>query len=81
MNADYNLLPLNEKANLLWNQGDFIDGIELNDYDVYLYKFEDQLVELFYSIHDNRVVKVSFLQDMERLKLYDLGSEKELELV
>lgn len=81
MNEDYNLLPLNEKADLLWNKGDFIDGLELNDYDVSLYDLDDQLIELFYSIDNNRVVKVCFLQDPDRLKLYDLGSKKDLELI
>jgi hypothetical protein len=70
INPDYNLLPINEKAEVLWQEGKFIEAVELNDFDVSLYSLNDEYVEMYYSVSNNRVEKISVLQDTERLSLY-----------
>jgi len=70
INPDYNLLPINEKAEMLWQDGKFIEAMELNDFDVSLYSLNDQYVEMYYSVSNNRIEKISVLQDPERLQLY-----------
>lgn len=74
MNPDYNLLPINEKAEVLWQEGKFIEAVELNDFDVSLYSLNDQYVEMYYSVSNNRIEKISVLQDPERLLLYKEAS-------
>lgn len=73
MRTDYNLLSTNEKAAMLWNNAEFIEGIELNDYDVSLYSLDDELIEIYFSVENNRVEKVGVLNDPERLKLYTIN--------
>ena len=70
MITDYNLLPINEKAEMLWQEGKFIEAVELNDFDVSLYSLNDHYVEMYYSVSNNRIEKISILQDPERLRLY-----------
>ncbi|MCW3103024.1 MAG: hypothetical protein JWO09_1464 [Bacteroidetes bacterium] len=70
INPDYNLLPINEKAEMLWQDGKFIEAMELNDFDVSLYSLNDQYVEMYYSVSKSRIEKITVVQDPERLLLY-----------
>ncbi|HEX8517039.1 MAG TPA: hypothetical protein VF868_12645 [Bacteroidia bacterium] len=75
MNANYNLLPINEKAEILWAEGKFIEAVELNNFDVSLYSLEDQFFEIYYSVDNSRIEKISPLKDPQALKRYQKNSQ------
>jgi hypothetical protein len=68
--SDYNVLTMTQKAEILWGEGKFIEAVELNDFDVSLYYLNDQYFEIFYSVENSRVEKVSQVEDPQRLELY-----------
>jgi hypothetical protein len=65
-----NMLPVNQKADILWEEGKFIGAIELNDYDVSLYSLDDQYYEMYYSVSKCRIEKITSLENPERFKRY-----------
>jgi hypothetical protein len=72
--TNYNQLPVNERADILWQEGKFIEAIELNDFDVSLYALNDKYFEMYYSVSGNRVEKIHELRSPRQLKRYNKGN-------
>lgn len=66
----YNLLSIEDKAEILCHRGEFIEMIQSGNFDVSLYILEGHYVELFYSIAYNRIEEIWTLRDPKRLELY-----------
>jgi hypothetical protein len=61
---------MNEKAEILWAEGKFIEAVELDNFDVSLYALDNQYFEIYYSVDNSRVEKVSKLNDPQKLRRY-----------
>lgn len=71
MNAtNYDQLPINQRADILWDQGKFIEAVELKNFDVSLYELDNNYFEMYYSLDHNRIEKISMINNPERLKIY-----------
>ncbi|MDQ3046469.1 MAG: hypothetical protein M3R27_02905 [Bacteroidota bacterium] len=66
----YQQLPIEDKIEILTNNGDFIEAHEGDEYDTWLYALEGEYVELFYNVTKCRVEEVNLLEDKCRLELY-----------
>lgn len=66
----YNLLSIEEKAEILCHSGEFIEMVQSDNFDVSLYTLDGEYVELFYSIAYNRIEEIWTLKDPKRLELY-----------
>ncbi|MDF2435640.1 MAG: hypothetical protein K0Q95_16 [Bacteroidota bacterium] len=67
---NYDQLPVSQKADILWDEGKFIDSIELNNFDVSLYALDDRFIEMYYSLEKNRIEKIRVINDLSRLRKY-----------
>jgi hypothetical protein len=77
-NFIYNKLPIQHRAEIIWNRGKFVQAVESEDYDIALYKVDGRYVEVFYSIDNNDLHDIKMLANESRLSAY-LKSEKSLE--
>jgi len=66
----FNLLSIEEKAEQLCHNGELIEMIQAENFDVSLYTLDGHYVELFYSIAYNRIEEIWILKDPKRLELY-----------
>jgi hypothetical protein len=73
---NYDKLPVSQKADILWDEGKFIDSIELNDFDVSLYALDNRYFEMYYSLENNRIEKIRVIHDPSRLKKYRIVPRK-----
>lgn len=66
----FNLLSIEEKAEKLCHNGELIEMIQAENFDVSLYTLDGHYVELFYSIAYNRIEEIWILKDPKRLEIY-----------
>jgi hypothetical protein len=66
----YNSLPMQHRADIIWSQGQFVQAIESDDFDIALYKVNDRYVEVYYSIVKNDLHDIKMLNDEARLRAY-----------
>jgi hypothetical protein len=66
----YNLLPIEDKIEVLMSRGEFIESYETYDHETWLYSLDGQYIELTYSIPFNRIEEVKILMDYEGLLVY-----------
>ncbi|MGQ0828282.1 MAG: hypothetical protein ACT4ON_07795 [Bacteroidota bacterium] len=66
----FNLLSIEEKAELLCHKGELIEMIQTENFDLSLYTLDGHYVELFYSVAYNRISEIWTLNDPKRLELY-----------
>ena len=78
MITNYDLLPVNHKAEILWSKGEFIEAIEYRDYDVSLYFMDGHYVEIFYSVKNNQIEDIRVMEDKSRLSLYTYVAAREV---
>jgi hypothetical protein len=68
--ASFEDLPLDQKAELVWQQGAFLDCQSLECHCVSLYALGDFYVELTYDPERNRIVDLQVFKDISRLSPY-----------
>ena len=67
---DYKILGLNEKADYLWENGEFIiSSIGLKKR-TNLYSLNDFLVEVVYSVHENQIIEISNFKSGHKMNKY-----------
>lgn len=66
----YNLLPIEDKIEVLMIRGEFIESYETYDHETWLYSLDGQYIEMIYSIPFNCIEEVKILIDYERLLVY-----------
>jgi hypothetical protein len=67
---NYDQLPVNQKADILWGEGKLIEAMEMNNFDVALYELDNKYFEIYYSLENNRIEKIRVVHDPKRLKKY-----------
>lgn len=67
----FDRLPLHQKINKLYVEGDFIVSIRYYGYKINLYKLHTQLFEVFYNHKHDRIDKIEVFDDKSsRVKFY-----------
>ncbi|MDQ3046857.1 MAG: hypothetical protein M3R27_04855 [Bacteroidota bacterium] len=66
----YDLLTLDDKVNILYMEGDFIAGVELDSLEISLYALDGFFVEVFYELPYNKIDDIRVLSDKDRLEVY-----------
>lgn len=69
----YNSLPIDEKVEILWRYGQYIETITEKKYDVSLYGFDGLYIEVFYPVNSNNVANIRVIEDQRRLDRYVLS--------
>lgn len=69
MKTPFEKLPLDDKAELVWEHGQYIDSIEYYGYKLNLYSMGTSFIEVFYSPSNNDVEKIQEV-DKEGLNKY-----------
>lgn len=64
----FNRLPLSERANLVWDRGEFVDSVLYNNYCVMLYSVGHQFVELFMELKTGSIVWISLATEYDLTK-------------
>jgi|TARA_R100000750_G_scaffold30200_3_gene19204 hypothetical protein len=60
----YNQLNLNQKGEILFSKGNYIDyRIEYNKYKIALYSLGNFYVEVFYDVHNNEIKRINALEN------------------
>ena len=68
----YNSLPIDEKVEILWRYGQYIETISEKKYDVSLYGIDGLYIEVFYPANSNNVTDIRVIEDQSRLDRYAL---------
>ncbi len=67
---EFGKLDIDERANLLWDKGEFISYCSHSNQTIALYAFSKMYVELFYTNLDNEILKIEIMSDWKRLNQY-----------
>lgn len=60
---DFNTLPVEEKANVVWKHGTFLNEvIEYGKFRVNIYELFNFFVGIFYDVHTNSIEKIEILR-------------------
>lgn len=66
----YDALPLDEKVEILWYYGEFIESIAEGKFDVSLYELYGFYVEVFYHLNSDSLINVKVVEDDGQLERY-----------
>jgi hypothetical protein len=69
-------LNYNEQADLLLNQGTFLQSREEGNFIIDLYELQDLLVEVYYQREDEELVSVMACETVDKLRTMSLGNLK-----
>ena len=64
----FNRLTLADRANWVWDKGEFVDSILYNTYCVMLYSVSHQFVEIFMDLKNCSIVWISFANEYDLAK-------------
>ena len=64
------MLTLDDKVNILYMEGDFIAGVELDALEISLYALDGFFVEVFYEMPFNKIDDIRVVADDSRLDQY-----------
>jgi hypothetical protein len=67
---DFDNLPINERADIAFNEGNFIAQRFYYNQTIVLYSSEDKFIEVWYLPNENRIGNIKLLEDMKTLDLY-----------
>ena len=67
---NYNLLSIEERAELIRREGEPIMIVATSDFKISLYAFNGEYVEMFYSLAFERMEQVRTVPDNSRLDFY-----------
>ena len=67
---EYNLMSIDEKAQLLWDSGEFIFSNKTTNAATNLYSLSDFFVEVIYSNELNEIVDIKTFKSHTRLEPY-----------
>ena len=67
---EYNLMSIDEKAQLLWDSGEFLLSNKTTDAATNLYSFSDFFVEVIYSNELNKIIDINTFKNDTRLEPY-----------
>jgi hypothetical protein len=66
----FTALPLDEKIEILWYYGEFLESISEGKFDVSLYELYGFYVEVFYHLNSDSLVNVKVIEDNAQLERY-----------
>ncbi|HXP49232.1 MAG TPA: hypothetical protein VN922_04715 [Bacteroidia bacterium] len=69
-NREFIKLNLNERADLIWTNGEFVGSRDYYGYKVSLYVLEGLYVEVWYFVVSNKIEKIEPIEDEHSLELY-----------
>tara|TARA_B110000879_G_scaffold118770_1_gene157800 strand:- start:421 stop:672 length:252 start_codon:yes stop_codon:yes gene_type:complete len=67
---EYNLMSIDEKAQLLWDSGEFLLSNKTTNAATNLYSFSDFFVEVIYSNELNKIIDIKTFKNNTRLEPY-----------
>jgi len=67
---EYNLMSIDEKAQLLWDSGEFLLSNKTSNAATNLYSFSDFFVEVIYSNELNKIIDIKTFKNDTRLEPY-----------
>ena len=67
---EYNLMSIDEKAQLLWDSGEFLLSNKTTNAATNLYSFSDFFVEVIYSNELNKIIDIKTFKKDTRLEPY-----------
>ena len=67
---EYNLMSIDEKAQLLWDSGEFLLSNKTTNAATNLYSFSDFFVEVIYSNELNKIIDINTFKNDTRLEPY-----------
>jgi hypothetical protein len=67
---EYNLMTIDEKAQLLWDSGEFLLSNKTTNAATNLYSFSDFFVEVIYSNELNKIIDIKTFKNNTRLEPY-----------
>ena len=67
---EYNLMSIDEKAQLLWDSGEFLLSNKTTNAATNLYSFSDFFVEVIYSNELNKIIDIKTFKNDTRLEPY-----------
>ncbi|MDA9968358.1 hypothetical protein N9E62_04245 [Salibacteraceae bacterium] len=67
---EYNLMSIDEKAQLLWDSGEFLLSNKTINAATNLYSFSDFFVEVIYSNELNKIIDINTFKNDTRLEPY-----------
>lgn len=71
---DFNRLPIDERAAIVWSSGSFIDAVLYYDQTVSLYSVNTEFVEVWTDPKNNRITKISTAKEDQLKKfLYNVN--------
>lgn len=70
---DFNKMSLEEKAELVFSKGEYINFIHYYGQKVVLFQVDIHYIEIYYSLEDNSVSEISILETPERLHHYTMN--------
>lgn len=66
----YSALPLDERVEILWYYGEFIESIAEGKFDVSLYELDGFYVEVFYHLNSDSLANIKVVEDDGQLERY-----------
>jgi hypothetical protein len=66
----FSALPLDERIEILWYYGEFIESISEGKFDVSLYELYGFYVEVFYHLNSDSLVNVKVIDNDGQLERY-----------
>jgi len=67
---EYNLMSIDEKAQLLWDSSEFLLSNKTTNAATNLYSFSDFFVEVIYSNELNKIIDIKTFKNNTRLEPY-----------
>jgi hypothetical protein len=67
---NYDLLTIEEKAEILCREGDLIMIVATSDFNISLYALNGEYVEMFYSQAFCKIEQIRVIDDQKRLDFY-----------
>ena len=69
---EYKLLTIDGRANVLWKEGTFLsEVIEYGKFVVNIYELHKFFVGVYYSVNENKIVKIEVLETDWKEKLFE----------
>ena len=68
--SQFNILPLDKKADLLFTTGNYCGVREYYNYKLNLYSIDDFFAEVWYNPEDNKIEKIEAVNDSKVLDRY-----------
>ena len=62
--SEYNNLTLDQKGEILFTKGDYIDHrVQYHKYKIAIYSLGNFYVEVFYDVHNNEIKRINALEN------------------